>query len=540
MEYKNIKNYYELSPLSHFYDFGLTQKDIKLSILDSFSPYFVNQDNLEKYAMSDLTTNWLAYLSVYKEYPDSLVLIDKILSLFNEAKEKNLNATIEAYVQWMPEITQSISRFWSLHNNQKKLDNLCLEDFVEESLYMIGKTIEGLSKSFINLLFHLNRIKRNKPYSFSEISKKDLGVIIDELINTTELTELLIIQPHEIRLNQWRNIAYHHNSKIINNELIFSYTKNSNICEFKTSREEVSKILKRILLTFKLLRISETIFGFDNLEKVHVEIEKIDKNLISVREDARLLNFYSGIESQGFKIIELTTSEKLSTLKLQDLEPYGQFDKRAIYSSQFLYNLWAFTESNKLVIDYHLFNGDLFFTSEIDDKSFIESNEDTSIVELLQNVKFIPHVIDYQNSVPIDIIDFPSNLKDKESSYLSQRGEKISLKEFANQFSLSVFCNFLVLKSEGFDEEKIKINVGRDGSLVIGEKDNKPMIFNIPSIIESKILQKFIIKLIHLTIELYSKGKLKYEIVETAKENNYFYFKKSQIRDRLMVTMNDV
>jgi hypothetical protein len=126
MEYKNIKNYYELSPLSHFYDFGLTQKDIKLSILGSFSPYFVNQDNLEKYAMSDLTTNWLAYLSVYKEYPDSLVLIDKILSLFNEAKEKNLNATIEAYVQWMPEITQSISRFWSLHNNQKKLDNLCL------------------------------------------------------------------------------------------------------------------------------------------------------------------------------------------------------------------------------------------------------------------------------------------------------------------------------------------------------------------------------------------------------------------------------
>ncbi len=462
------------------------------------------------------------------------MLIDKILSLFNGAKEQDLNATIEAYVQWMPEITQSISRFWSLHNNQKKIDKLCLEDFVEESLHMIGKTIEGLSKSFIKLLFQINRIRRNKPYSFSEIYKKDLGVAIDELINTTELSELLIIQPHAIRLNQWRNIAYHHNSKIINNELIFSYTRSGEKCEFKTSLNEVSKILKRILLTFNLLRISETIFGFDNLDHVQVEIEKIDKNLIKKREDARLLNFYSGIESQGFKIIELTTTEELSVLKLQDLEPYGEFNKRAIHSSQFLYNLWIFTESHKLIIDYHLFNGELFFTSGIDNKSFIESGENSSLADLLQNVEFIPHLIDYQSTVPIDIVDFPSSLNDKESSYLSQRGDSISLKEFANQFSLSVFCNFLVLKSEGFDEKEIKINDGSDGSLVIGEKGNKLTIFHVPAMIDNTTLQKYILELIQSTIELYNKGKLKYSIVESAKEDNRFFYKKSQIRDRLL------
>ena len=70
MKNKKLKYYDEVSPLSHFYDFGLTPEDIKQSILDSFSPYFVNQENLEKYAISDLTSNWLAYLSIYKEYPD--------------------------------------------------------------------------------------------------------------------------------------------------------------------------------------------------------------------------------------------------------------------------------------------------------------------------------------------------------------------------------------------------------------------------------------------------------------------------------------
>ncbi|WP_139959928.1 hypothetical protein [Flavicella sediminum] len=536
MENKKIKYYDEVSPFYHFYDFGLTPDDIKVSIIDSFAPYFSNQENLKKYAVSDLTSNWLAYLSVYKEYPDSLKFIDKILDIFNGAKEKNEKLAIESYAQWMPETTQSISRFWSLHNNQMKLHKLCIEDFVEESLHMIGQTIEGLSKSFFKMLLQLNKIKRNKQYDIAEIKQKDLGVVIDELINTTELAELLILRPHNIRLNQWRNIAYHHNSRIINNEIICSFNKSGDVFGFKLTRQELSEVLKRILLIFKLVRISETIFGFDNLEDVQSEVNKLDKTLINVREDGKLLDFYSGIESQGFRIVELKTSDRKSMLILKDLEPYGDFIKRAIHSSQLLYNLWLYTESEYLQVEYQLFNGEKFFTSEIDNKGFIDSSEKSTLSEMLKNVKLTPHIKEYQDTNPIDTINFPKELEKLKSGYLSQQGERISIKEFSEQFTQSVFCNYLVFKSEGFEDNIIKINVGSDGSLVTGEKDNKPMVLQVPARIINLTLQKYIINLIGNTIELYNNGRLKYEIVESTKLNHRFYLKKSQIRERLMET----
>lgn len=534
MENKKLKYYDDVSPLSHFFDFGLTPDDVKVSIIDSFSPYFTNQDNLKKYAISDLTSNWLAYLSVYKEHPESLKFIDKVLDIFNGAKEKNQLQAIESYAQWMPEITQSISRFWSLHNNQMKLHQLCIEDFVEESLYMIGQTIEGLLKSFFKLLLQLNKIKRNKQFNIAEIKQKDLGVVIDELINTTELSEILVLQPHDIRLNQWRNIAYHHNSRIVNNEIILGFNKSGDIFEFKITRQELSDVLKRILLIFKLVRISETIFGFDNLGQVQSEISKLDENLINIREDSKLLDFYSGIESQGFRIVELKTSDKNSILILKDLEPYGNFIKRAIHSSQFLYSLWLFTESKHLIVKYYLFNGDKFFTSEIDNKGFLDSTEKSTLSEMLKNVIFTPHIKKYQDTDPFDMIPFPKELENLESGFLSQKSERISIKEFSNLFTQSVFCNFLVLKSEGFEESAIKINVGSDGSMIIGEKENKPMVLHVPARIMNKTLQQYIISLIEITIELYKTGRLKYEIVESTKMNNRYYLKKSQIRERLM------
>ena len=536
MESKKLKYYDVVSPISYFYDFGLTPDDIKSSIINSFSPYFVNQDNLKKHSISHLTSNWLAYLSVYKEYPDDLKFIDSFLLIFNGAKAQSVDKTFESYAQWMPEFVQSLSRFWSLHNNQMKLDSLSIEDFLAETLHMIGQTIEGLSKPFIKLILQLNRIKRNKDFSYSEIKEKDLGAAIDELINTSDLSELLVLQPNDIRLNQWRNIAYHHNTKIVDKRIICWFTKSGETIEFSITRDELTRVLKKVLLIFKLIRISETVFAFDNIEKVKSELNKIDESLINIRDDAKLLDIYSILESQGFKTIELSTSEKKSKLIVQDLEPYGDFAKRGIHSSQFLYELWLYSESEYLIIEYHLFNGTKFLTTEIDNKDFLKANESSELSEVLKNVKFTQHVLDYQNSSPIDEIKLPEELKNIKSAFFSQQGDKISLVEFAYQFTLSVFCNFLVLESEGFNENDIKINVGSDGSMIIGEKENKPMIFHVPAKIPIKELQNYILSLIQKTIELYEAGKLKLEIVQSAKENNRFMFKKFQIRERLMDT----
>ncbi|MBU3010708.1 hypothetical protein KO506_04805 [Polaribacter vadi] len=527
-----IADFEQSNPLPLFFEFGMSPDELKSEIIDCFSKYFQNEERLKKFATSDLVNNWLSYILVERDSPESVKNIEGILEIFNGAKSINQKETIEAYSSWLPEISQGISRFWSLYNNQVDINNLCVEDYLEESLRMIGHTIEGISKPFIKLLLHLNRIRRKKEVVFSEIKSKDLGVAIDELINTTNLNNLFIISKEAIRLNQWRNIAYHHNSKIVDGEIICWYKKNGIINEFKISRNELFSSLMEILLSFKLIRISETIFCFDNIDEIQESRNSVDKEAINIREEARLLDFKSSLSLQGFKIQKLKTKNDSSLLKLIDMQEYGDFQKRAIHSSQFLYNLWLYTKSKKLTVEYYTFSKNKFLVSQIDSKIFASHTKgDLKLSELLKDVDFSFISTNYtQNKDPFENLILSKNIKEHPQKFYSQQGEKLTIEEFSKKFILSIFTNYLVLISEGLKSNTIKINIGSDGSMAIADEK---IVLRVPALIENKEYQLRLIELIEEVINLYSTGELKREIVENAKMDNKYFFKKSLVKQQL-------
>jgi hypothetical protein len=522
-----IKDFENRNPMSIFYEFGYKPEDVKLEIIDSFSEYFQNKQNLKKYAISHLINNWFSFVLLQGENPESVEKVDLFVSIFNDAKKINAQETIDAYAFWLPEISQSIIRYWSLYNTQNNLNNLCIEDFAVETLNMIGVSIEGILKPFFKLILALSRIQKRKTYDLNDINLKDLGVIIDELINTSKLNDLLIINPNSVRLNQWRNIAYHHNSQIIDGEIFCSYKKNGSYIEFKVSKDDLEKTLKHILLIFKLVRISETIFCFDNL----TEIQKATKRLgtkFNIREESKLIDFYSPITSQGFIVIDMTITDEIAHLKLQDMQEYPDFQKRAIHSSQFLYNLWEYANSKKIIIEYLIFNGELFLRSEIESNEIVPKiNKKNKLSELLKNLQFTYATLKYkQNKNPF--IDLKIGIESQ--IFFSQSGEKISTNEFVKQFTLSVFSNYLVFKSEGITE--ILTNVGSDGSMTTTNRESNNYIFRVPATIKSKKLQLKIIKVLTSIINLYELGELSYEIVEETKNNNRYYFKKQMLKEQ--------
>ncbi len=528
---KNLTDLKRSNPMSLFYEFGMTPDEIKSSIIDSFSSYFKNPDNLNEFAVSDLVGTWLSYLTIYRDHPDSLKLIKMILDIFNDAKLVNETQTIEAYLEWYPELNQSISRFWSLYNSQNNIIDLPIEDYLEVVLRTIGQSIEGLAKAFLKLLLHLNRIRRNKSFNVEEIRSKDLGVIVDELINTTNLTDLLILRPNNIRLNQWRNIAYHHNSKVINGKIFCSIKRNNLTEEFEISRTEIFNVLKTVLAVFKLIRVSETIFLIDNIQQIESKSVTIKESQLNVREESKLLDFYSSLSSQGFKVTDIKYDAEVAKMELYDMEDYGDLHKRAIHSSQFLYNLWLFTNSKQLTINYHLFTGAKFFTSEIDSSNFIKhSNSNVDFLKLMEGVKFSFISVEFpQNKDPFQDLKLSDEIKNHPQIFYSQLGQKITIEEFSKQFILSVFCNYLALKSEGFQD--IKISIGNDGSVAWTEKP-KSILLTVPAPIENKAFQIILIELLDTTISLYDQMELKRDIVLEAKNTNKYYQKKSLIKDQ--------
>lgn len=516
---ETIHHFNETNFFEFLYKLGINKNDTKSLIIEYFQDYFKNKYNLKKYAIDNLVSIWFSYLTIQKNHEDTLKSIEIILQIFNSSKKHNIELTFDAYCKWYPEFSQSITRFWSIHHRQQEYDNLCNEDFLSEILQLIGQIIEGLIKPFLQFILYLNRLNRNKFTEIDEVKNKDLGVIIDELITTSDLKDYLII--NNLKLNQWRNIAYHHNTKIINGRMYY-YLKNNNIItEFETSRKELDSTAKLIFNLLKLIRISETIFLFDNFDEIKKHALVMDMSQVNFRKETELLNFTHSINSQGFKISNLEYDENLAILDLTDLESYSDIAKKAAHSSQILYNLYILTESKHLKLSYYLHDGIKVLTSEI---IFSDVKKIKSLHEIIKNIKITYININLQQNInPFrDLSYYEGIVNNCDLIFYSQKGKKISLNKFSKKFIQSIFCNYLVLKEEGFDN--IKINIGCDGATVIGQSPMR-IVYIVPAKIDNKILQISLIKLLNKVIELYDKKLLSLDIVNESKRNNNYYRK---------------
>jgi len=93
---------------------------------------------------------------------------------------------------------------------------------VHECLRNIGDLTEGLIKPYLKVLLRQIKIGDGIEGLVENINTLDLGQIVNELIQN-DYTDLLVPAPWNIRLNQWRNIAYHHSAKIVDNKIVCWY-----------------------------------------------------------------------------------------------------------------------------------------------------------------------------------------------------------------------------------------------------------------------------------------------------------------------------
>lgn len=382
-----IDEFYDNSPFEMLYENELSPGDLKKLIIKTYEPYFKNHDRLSECSIDWLVSGWVNF-SKLKSNEWCLVNFEKCLALFNSAKTANKNECLEAIAVWVPEINQAVTKFWSFKNLSRDLDELDLLEFSEETFGLIGQFLEGIIKSYLRLTIHLGRIVRGKSTLKADIIKLDLGGLVDELISTTNFPDLLQPPPLNIRLNQWRNIAYHHNTAVEGDVVSCWYGKEPNIKYVSLSREDTLSVLKCVINIFNTFKNVEIVFIFDNLIEYQEACKKHGVTDISIRTEVGQLELFSGISSQGFKVLEFSSNGDMSKLTLNDLIE-DDVKRRAIHSSQFLYHLWLHTKSKNVSIEYRTMSGVPYLISSTINsvcEEIFDGNEEISY--LADKVKF--------------------------------------------------------------------------------------------------------------------------------------------------------
>jgi hypothetical protein len=333
--------------LYKFIEHGIKPVEIKNAIIEIFDPYFENKQILAKFSIEILVPEFINFLKI-KEDKWLFAIFEKYYENFREAKIAYKEKCFESFSFWHPKILDSNSRFWSIYNLQFDKNLLPDAEKIFECFRNIGDIIEGLKKPYLkNLLCQIKIINGFTP-SFHEIETLDLGEIVTRLIKTTKFPELFIPPPLQIKINQLRNIAYHHNYKLVNNDIVLWYGKGRNRKEIAIPKGNILKIAEIIFNCYKLHNLSYTIFFIDNIEDIKKLLPNKD---YEHRFEAFLVNFASGIASQGFEIINIEKFPKESKLIVKDLTDNNS-DERCVHASQFLYSLWLMTKSDKLIVEY--------------------------------------------------------------------------------------------------------------------------------------------------------------------------------------------
>lgn len=354
------------SPLPLLFENGYTPETIKSEILNDFARYFTDLKSIEKYALNYMVADWINFVRVGIVYPNIHDDIKLVLDNYNKAKLVNSEKTIQVLTELMPLHVEAGNKFWSFINLEVPKTDLELEEFVQTSMKDISDIIEGISKVFYIEQVAINRVIRGKAFDINKIIENKLGNNIQELIDCSSIKKMFIIEPEKIKLSDWRNISAHLTYSINKGHIILDYGEKENKRSFEVNRNELSDRVQKIMRTTEVLSLAHKFFGFDNMDEVRRTI-KHDK--AEARDEMGFLIFSSGLMSQGFEVNEIEYLDKDETiLILQDLTN-GDPVKRGIHASQFLINLWVFTEKPKLSVQYKTQDGELFMISKCDGKT---------------------------------------------------------------------------------------------------------------------------------------------------------------------------
>lgn len=360
---------------------GMTPAQIKTFIVEVLKPYFSSLECLEQLAVDVLAPQAINLFRL-KKNPWALNAFNHVWEIYRHASEANPQASYQLCGASEPAIADSLAEYWSGLYFEEPKGALDLHDFKYEVLRNIGALIEANIQPLLRDVLAQVRIIRGKNPHFGDIKNLKLGNIVDELFRTAGIPELFAPPPWGIRLNQWRNIAQHHRSRVQGQHILGVFGEPPNESEVAFSREELFSVIHCLYSVFQALSIARTLFIFDHWEGIKPHLQETE-----VRSDVRMMTFVSQVSTQGFRVMDLSQDESTARATLLDFSETTK--KRLIHASQLLIPLWRNSKARSVEVRYLTRSGEhkMNFYTEGEACRRLDA-EEISIEEYLNHVTF--------------------------------------------------------------------------------------------------------------------------------------------------------
>lgn len=213
---------------------------------------------------------------------------------------------------------------------------------------------------------------------------------VNNILSSGYFESLLKTKPIDIKLSDWRNIAYHHSYTIKTNCITCSYGKP--VKQFDVTSNDFLTYCHQIIRSGNVFSIARCIFAFDNIHEL-VSIKGKNNCGILFRKPLLIEQLKISLMSQGFLLDSFVENEKEVVVTLLDLTNngsiiLGELQKRQIHASQLLYKIWCVFKKSLVTVIYCSRDRRKIMCLSVDENICNDINSGKPISDMAKHVKF--------------------------------------------------------------------------------------------------------------------------------------------------------
>ncbi len=373
----------EHSALHELAEQGATPEEVKAVLFGLLSPYLENPRTLERYGLALLVPVAIVVARIQVE-PWAVGMFKAVLAFHRAAADVNEQTAFTTYGDWQPEIERGLSHWWSSYYLELDKSCLPLEEFVHETSRTMGSLIEGCLQPLLRELLQLNRCIRGHQVTKQDVDRLDFGVIVNELIATSSIAELLRPDPWRIQIHQWRNMCQHLGFVVRDGQIVGNYGPAHSRRTVILTRAQFLEMLKMAVLVFSIIKEARGLFVLDNLDRIAPYLPDTE-----LRPEQGIVCLASAIATQGFELIDFHDQQEAVSIVVRDVTE-GAPERRMLHASQFVCPLWYYFPRDSVTVAYNDKKGQLRLTTVAKGEDCREVAEGIlPLEELARRVQFI-------------------------------------------------------------------------------------------------------------------------------------------------------
>lgn len=355
--------------ISDCYEQGYSTQQIKDMVISKLTPLFSNKDNAEKYWTTAEMLSVFEFIMRYHHDETFMQFLQEVLTTYRVALERNSENVMQIFCDSLFDFSQKENMMWTVRENVKQVNSDDYDESVIRYLKHIGDTLEIGTKHIIAELYAIVLIADGKTPDYEKIQRFDFGVNVQNILAQGKFQGMLLTDPINIKLSDWRNIAYHHTYRIIDKDtIVCTYGKKQQT--FSISFDELLQYTYQIVKASNILNIARSILVYDYDEKIADYRSAHGHTPVRFRPSILEENLRTSMMSMGFYLSKVEVNDNTAVAVITDLRNNGGLGRdeqiiRHIHASQFLYHLWNTYRKKEVCINYYSASGRFIFSCSV-------------------------------------------------------------------------------------------------------------------------------------------------------------------------------